>query len=448
MMELLERVLPLRGEPDRRSLAAARPGGFRDIGCGLLEKALDPRGPSDKGLARLIRKERRLGSKDRPVIVQTLYGVLRRRSLLETLLEGAGAEVTPVTLWQLELILSRGISPEGIGLPQILSEVDGCLGRWRERASPTAHQEIAALSSLPLWMVRRLASQEPEHEILSLCASLSEEPKTTLRVNTARTSSENLLLQLEEEGVEVWAGRFALEALVVQGRPNLRGTQAFKNGLFEVQDEASQLVAELVEPVRSGLVIDYCAGAGGKTLALASRLPRGGRLLAADVRESSLKEARRRLGRAGATRVSTHCLTGAALPVPPQSAARVLVDAPCTGLGRLRHQPVHKWRIQESRILVESRRQSEILREASQWVQPGGRLIYATCSLLREENEEVIAEFLRENPHWRQISVREILGRSRSKVFERGQFFRSYPHLHQTDGFAAGILVAPRQNTP
>ena len=448
MKELLERVLPLRGEPDRRSLAAARPGGFRDIGCGLLERALDPKGPSDKGLARLIRKERRLGSKDRPVIVQTLYGVLRRRSLLETLLRGAGVDITPVVLWQTELILARGIAPDAIGLPEILSEIEDCLDRWREQASPSVHQEIAALSSLPLWMVRRLASQEPDHEIHALCASLSEEPQTTLRVNTAKTSSENLLLQLREEGVEVWAGRYALEALVVQGRPNLRGTQAFKSGLFEVQDEASQLVAELVEPVRSGLVIDYCAGAGGKTLAIASRLPRGGRLLATDVRELSLKEASRRLNRAGAKRVSTHCLSHSSLPLQPKCAARVLVDAPCTGLGRLRHQPVQKWRMEESRIALESRRQSEILCEAKQWVQPGGRLIYATCSLLREENEEVIGDFLKENPGWRQISVREILGRSRSKVFERGQLFRSYPHLHQTDGFAAGILVAPRENIP
>ena len=96
----------------------------------------------------------------------------------------------------------------------------------------------------------------------------------------------------------------------------------------------------------------------------------------------------------------------------------------------------------------EAQRQAEILREARRWVQPGGRLIYATCSLLREENEEVVANFLRENPGWKQISVREILGRSRSRVFEKGQFFRSYPHLHQTDGFAAGILVAPRETPP
>ena len=448
MKELLEHVLPTAGESDRRSLAAARPGGFRDIGCGLLEKALDPKGPSDKGLARLIRKERRLGSKDRPVIVQTLYGVLRRRSLLQALLQGAGCELTSVALWQAELILSRGVEPDAIGLPDRLSEVNSCLQRWKEHTSPTLLEEVAALSSLPVWMVRRLAAQEPDHQLPALCASLSKEPQTTLRVNTSKTTSEHLLLQLRDEGVEVWAGRFALEALVVQGRPNLLGTQAFKNGLFEVQDEASQLVAELVDPVRSGLVIDYCAGAGGKSLAIASRLPRGGRLVAADIREASLKEADRRLRRAGAKRVTTHCLSHSDLALPPQSAARVLVDAPCTGLGRLRHQPVYKWRMQESRVSEEVKRQSMILREAKRWVQPGGRLIYATCSLLREENEEVVAGFLSEHPGWRQISVREILGRSRSKVFERGQFFRSYPHLHQTDGFAAGILVAPRENTP
>ena len=179
MNEILERVLSAAGEPDRRILAAARPGGFRAIGCGLLEKVLDPEGPSDKGLARLIRKERRLGSKDRPVIVQTLYGVLRRRSLLEALLQGAGCDVTPVSLWQTELILSRGVPPDAIGLPGILAEAGSCMERWKEHTSPTLHEEIAALTSLPCWIVRRLASQEPENQLAIICASLSEEPKTT-----------------------------------------------------------------------------------------------------------------------------------------------------------------------------------------------------------------------------------------------------------------------------
>jgi 16S rRNA (cytosine967-C5)-methyltransferase len=222
------------------------------------------------------------------------------------------------------------------------------------------------------------------------------------------------------------------------------GSIAFREGFFEIQDEASQLIAQLVEPVRGGLHLDYCAGAGGKSLAMASKLPRQARILAADVRESALRRAKLRAERAGVKRIGFHCLADGPLPIASRSAARVLVDAPCSGTGTLRRQLVRKWRMTETDLAESIRSQEKILRDASLWVRPGGRLVYATCSVLRAENEGIVGDFLKEHPDWRLVAPREILGRSRSRPFEREGFFRSYPHLHSTDGFTAAILVAPR----
>jgi len=447
MKKLLEQVLPEVNAPSRRARAAGTPGVFRDMGCFLLGKALDPKGPTDKGIGRLVRAERRLGSKDRPMIVGTLFGVLRRRSLLEKLLETVDHPVDTVSLWQAELVLSQGIDPADFGLPAALSDATLCLSKWRALDTALDTESIATLASLPHWIVEALAQQEPASELPALCASLSSQAQTTLRVNCSKTTVEALSERLRAEGVVLESGFHTLEALRVVGRPNLVGSTAYKEGLFEIQDEASQMIAELVEPVRSGLVLDYCAGTGGKTLALAARMPRGGKILAADPRRKALKEAEKRLGRAGAKRVRCHWSGEGPLPIDRHSAARVLVDAPCTGTGSLRHQPVRKWRLLPGELPEQTARQAEILESAADWVAPGGRLVYATCSLLRAENEEIIEGFLAEHPDWRMISIREVLGKNRSRPFERDGFFRSSPHVHATDGFTAAILVAPREDS-
>jgi 16S rRNA (cytosine967-C5)-methyltransferase len=447
MKKLLEQVLPPVNEPSRRARAAGTPGVFRDMGCFILGQALDPKGPTDKGIGRLVRAERRLGSKDRPMIVGTLFGVLRRRSLLEKLLEIVDHPVDTISLWQAELILSHGIDPADFGLPAALSDLMACLAKWRDFEAPLDNEAIATLSSLPKWIVEALSKQEPAEDLAAICASLSAIPQTTLRVNCGKITVEALSERLRAEGVGVESGLHALEALRVDGRPNLIGSSAYKEGLFEIQDEASQMIADLVEPIRGGLVLDYCAGSGGKTLAMAARMPRGGKILATDPRRKALAEAEKRVTRAGAKRVRFHWSESGPLPLEPQSAARVLVDAPCTGTGSLRHQPVRKWRLLPGELPDQTARQAEILDSASKWVSPGGRLIYATCSLLRAENEDVIEGFLEKHPDWRTISIREVLGRTRSRSFERGGLFRSSPHLHATDGFTAAILVAPRNES-
>jgi 16S rRNA (cytosine967-C5)-methyltransferase len=444
MKKLLEQVLPETNEPSRRARAAGSPGVFRDMGCFLLGKALDPKGPTDKGIGRLVRAERRLGSKDRPMIVGTLFGVLRRRSLLEKMLEIVGHPIDTISLWQAELVLSQGIDPADFGLPAALKDPVACLAKWRALDAPLDNESIAVFASLPKWIVEALSEQEPASDLAALCASLSFQAQTTLRVNCSKTTVEALSERLRAEGVVLESGLHTLEALRVVGRPNLLGSTAYKEGLFEIQDEASQMIAELVEPVRSGLVLDYCAGAGGKTLALAARMPRGGKILAVDPRRKALKEAEKRLTRAGAKRVRIHCSETGPMPIERHSAARVLVDAPCTGTGSLRHQPVRKWRLLPGELPDQTARQAEILESASGWVAPGGRLIYATCSLLRAENEDIVDGFLAKHPDWRAISIREVLGKTRARRFERDGVFRSSPHLHATDGFTAAILVAPR----
>jgi 16S rRNA (cytosine967-C5)-methyltransferase len=301
--------------------------------------------------------------------------------------------------------------------------------------------------SFPTLLLARLAAGLGEAEALALADALNRPAPLAIRANTLVASRDALARRLAEEGVPSRPTPLARDGLLLEPRGDVFRLAAFRDGGFEVMDEGSQLVAESVAPPPRGRVLDACAGAGGKTLALGAALGGRGRILALDTSARRLDALRRRARRAGLSNVAAEVVSGGALP--PAVAAvrwqRVLVDAPCSGLGTLRRNPELRWRIDEAALARLPEQQLALLRAHAPLVAPGGRLIYATCTPLASENDDVVARFLAESPGFRLLPLKEILGRDRAERIGDGHVLRLFPHRHGTDAFFAAVLRAERE---
>ncbi|WP_239014410.1 RsmB/NOP family class I SAM-dependent RNA methyltransferase [Archangium violaceum] len=291
---------------------------------------------------------------------------------------------------------------------------------------------LALRWSLPDWLAAHFVRElGPAAE--DFCAHLNVPGSITLRVNPLRTTREALGERLRSEGVETRPGALSPLALHVVGpRPNLYGLDSLREGLFEVQDEGSQLLGLLVEARPGETVLDLCSGAGGKTLQLGAAMENRGRLLAYDPDAGRLDRLFQRCSRAGVSIVQV-------LRSPPEGvlADRVLVDAPCSELGSLRRGPDSRFRIDPSSLSELPRVQRDILARAGRLVRPGGRLVYATCTVNRAENEDVVLGFLRESPGFRLVPPGA--GWLDPSCVREGFLFCA-PHSHGTDGFFAAVL--------
>lgn len=312
---------------------------------------------------------------------------------------------------------------------------------------------LGELLSYPDWIVRvMLADLGPVRGLAVLRAQNRRAPLTA-RANLLRCTREELADRLRAEGVSSTVSELAPLGLLLQTRVNAYGLAAFQDGWFELMDEGSQLIAELVAPAPGEVVVDACAGAGGKALALGARMQNRGRLLAFDIDRDKLDELRRRARRAGLTNVQALCTsmdgTGE-LPAELYSrgAAKVLVDAPCSGLGVLRRNPEARWRLRPGDLDEIGVKQRAILATAASVVQPGGLLVYATCTVLRRENDQVVEELLRQRSDFSIVPASELLGLKGSTLVERavdGPFLRTLPGEAQgsaatPDGFFAAVL--------
>jgi 16S rRNA (cytosine967-C5)-methyltransferase len=315
--------------------------------------------------------------------------------------------------------------------------------------------------NLPQWLVDALQSQgmaPSGPEFWSLVKSLSEQAPLDLRVNDVKTKVAEVQLALTQANLKVTKTPFSPLGLRLQGKPDLSKLAEFKSGAFEIQDEGSQLLAVLLDAKRGEMVVDFCAGAGGKTLAIGASMRNSGRLYAFDTSAHRLEALKPRLARSGLSNVHPVAIAHERDDRIKRLAGkvdRVLVDAPCSGLGTLRRHPDLKWRqtlqiVQEMAVL-----QAAILKSAARMVKSGGRLVYATCSLLQQENEDVALAFSRANPDFQPQAVSALLGELKVSgatalcsptVFvdeaapETGvDFLRLWPHRHQTDGFFAAV---------
>jgi 16S rRNA (cytosine967-C5)-methyltransferase len=387
-------------------------------------------------LAQTFRKETWIGAHERRFISETLYGLVRHLRRVDLALErGRRVKKPPRDLERLLALLVL----EGLLDPARAAKVESDLD-WSAVAGVDAaiaaerrpEKRIALGCSLPDWLAARLVADWGD-EAHALASALNERAPMTVRANTLVTTRDQLAAELARENLSTEPGRWSDTALVVTSRTNLFASAAFKRGAMEAQDEGSQLLAELATPGK--LVIDYCAGAGGKTLAIAARLHNKGRVIATDVDAGKLEELRRRARRAQVSIVQAMTIDDRQLDPFRGKADVVFVDAPCSGIGALRRNPEARWRLREADIASFAAKQREIMARAIELAAPGARIVYATCSLLSEENERV-ADSLPGTP----VALAEILGDARAQALGRNGSLTVTPHRHGTDGFFARVL--------
>jgi 16S rRNA (cytosine967-C5)-methyltransferase len=392
--------------------------------------------PADVVLSHHFREHREIGHRDRGFIAEAVYGIVRRLRWLRRL---AGDEARPRAL--LLAWLARG---EGWPMRQFESLASPTERDWIAalKARELADGTIAERADLPDWLAERLLATHDEAALLALAHGLNRPAPLDLRVNVLKAERDEVRAQLADAGIDANPTPYSPHGLRLAGKPALQKHPLFLGGAFEVQDEGSQLLGFLVQPKRGELVVDFCAGAGGKTLQLGALMRSTGRLYAFDVSERRLSKLKPRVARAGLSNVHPVLIAherDAKVKRLAGKADRVLVDAPCSGLGTLRRNPDLKWRQSPQSVAEMVAKQTAILESAARLVKPGGRLVYATCSLLQEENDGVVDGFLAAHPEFRPISAGEVLARQ-GIALDTGERLRLSPRTHDTDGFFAAVL--------
>lgn len=402
----------------------------------LLEELLLFAAPADLTVSRYFREHKNLGVRDRGVIAEAAYAVLRNKLSFGHLAE-SGEGPLPRRLALLGLLDRYG--PEAIQQAANMGERD-----WLARISK-ARLPKRLVANCPDWLFERLAAQLGAEDALALALALNQPAPLDLRVNTLKLSREEALRRLGEEGLSGAACRYAPDGIRLEDKPALQHSPLMQEGAVEVQDEGSQLLAYALGPKRGEMVVDFCAGAGGKTLSLGALMRNTGRLYALDVSDRRLAKLKPRLARSGLSNVHPVVIAHEKDPKLKRMAGkadRVLVDAPCSGLGTVRRNPDLKWRHTPASVAEMTAKQAAILDAAARLVKPGGVLVYATCSLLTEENEAIVDAFLAAHGGlWRLVPLGEVLERQGIPVPGlESPYLRLWPHRHETDGFFAARL--------
>ena len=406
----------------------------------LLAELLRSPFPADSVVSRYFRQHRELGHADRGFAAETVYAVLRRKRSLSV---RCGDDVTSRRLLLAALACVNGMNRRELDV--VLREVEG---KWLAEAKAVRPEDLppAVRLDLPDWLYETLAGQFSAEELEKLALSLNQSAPLDLRVNLLKAEREPVLARLKADGLAADACRYSPIGIRLVGKPSLSRHPLFLDGSIEVQDEGSQLLGFLVQPKRGEMVADFCAGAGGKTLLLGAMMRSQGRLYAFDVAEKRLAKLKPRLARSGLSNVhpvrieSEHDIKIKRLA---GKLDRVLVDAPCSGLGTLRRNPDLKWRQTPESVAELNAKQASILAAAAGPVKQGGRLVYATCSLLEAENEAIVAAFLAAHPDFVLLSAADILRKQGVEIdaLEAGDDrLRLLPHRHGTDGFFAAVL--------
>ncbi len=405
----------------------------------LLEQALRFEAAADGVISRYFRDYPTLGGTVRALMAESVYGVLRQRSVYAQLAQsGAGPiarRLLLLSLADIEVDVSAAASPAELEWLAHTRKVD------------RSTMSVAIRSNLPDWLWERLVARFGDDEAMQLAQALNRTASLDVRVNRLKADRAAVLAQLSESGpvFEATAMPYAPDGIRLVHKAPINRHPLFENGTLEVQDEGSQLLAQLVAPRRGEMVVDFCAGAGGKTLALGALMRNTGRLYAFDVSAKRLERFRPRLARSGLSNVFPVVIADECDIKIKRLAGkidRVLVDAPCSGLGTLRRNPDLKWRQSPESVREMTSKQASILASASRLVKPGGCLVYATCSLLDDENEAIVDAFLGTHPEFKRTSVAAELARQKITIADAGEeTLHLYPHRHGTDAFFAAILT-------
>lgn len=421
-------------------MAAMKPGARMASAMEALEEmeanwAEGGRAPADAVLNQYFRQRRFIGSKDRGEISRVVYAVLRNEAALNWQLDQGGLPADPRGRVLAEAVLLGGAELEDMKAlcdgqqycPPRLSEPElGWIKQQARQPLLTDAMPQAVRHHFPEWLMPRLESVFGD-QLPDAMAALNEEASVDLRVNTLKTSRDELVGALQDAGLEPEPTPHSALGVRLHKRGALFATEAFRAGWFEMQDEGSQLVAALVQAKPGDKGVDFCAGAGGKTLALSAQMENRGRILAWDTAGKRLGQMKPRLGRAGVSNVQARVLKSERDNVVKRhrdSADWVLLDVPCTGTGTWRRSPDLRRRTTPEALAEVQAHQRAILESAARLVKSGGRLIYATCSILPEENEQQVEAFLGDHDSFTRI----------------GDDLRLYPHTHGTDGFYGAVL--------
>ena len=391
--------------------------------------------PADAVVSRYFREHRQLGHADRAFVAETVFAVLRRGRSIEARCAGQLSDRRRLLA---TLAIVRGWSQRELAPVLKASEEEWLAAA---KALPEAEFRPAVRCDLPDWLYARLEQQFGADEVLALARAMNQSAPLDLRVNTLKGDRDTLLAKLAADDIAATPGSLSPLAVRLRDKPALAKHPLFLEGAFEVQDEGSQLLGFLLEPKRSEMVVDFCAGAGGKTLLLGALMRNTGRLYAFDVSDKRLANLKPRLARSGLSNVHPARIEherDQKVKRLAGKADRVLVDAPCSGLGTLRRNPDLKWRQDETSVAELTVKQAAILDAAATLVRPGGRLVYATCSLLSAENDGIVAAFLEKHPDFSLQPASAVLGKQ--GIACAGDVLRLLPHKHNTDGFFAAAL--------
>jgi 16S rRNA (cytosine967-C5)-methyltransferase len=409
-----------------------------DLTSQLLREVLKLDAPADSIVSYFFRQHKDLGSRERHALAETAYAVLRQKLLWAHLSEsghGPKERRLAILAWQ--------------GLPHVLKNaitVDEATWLARTQAIDRSALPEKLRHNLPDWLSNNLKEQLGVEEFWALVDTLSGSAPLDLRVNPVKAKREAVLEALLAEGHEAAITPYAPTGVRVTGKPGLQKMKIYTEGHVEVQDEGSQLLALLTGAKRGEMVVDFCAGAGGKTLALGAMMRNTGRLYAFDVSAHRLEKLKPRLARSGLSNVYPSQIAHERddrIKRLSGKIDRVLVDAPCTGMGTLRRNPDLKWRQSPQAVAEMHIKQLAILNGAARLLKSGGRLVYATCSLMPAENEAVVAAFSEQHPEMQAMSAQAALeqngvSNAETLVTPLGHL-RLWPHRHATDGFYAAV---------
>ena len=407
--------------------------------------------PADRLMAQHFKARRYVGSSDKAVIADLVYDIQRWRGKYAWALDHLGHTETARGLVLVALV-QQGTNPENIftgaqhqpdKLTQAERQLVAKLNALRWALAPAW-----AAQSCPAWLLPQFGAAYGD-DMQAVLTGLNQRANTDVRVNTRVTDRATLQAQWQAEGLAATTTPYSPWGLRLAGRQPLYQHPSFAAGAFEVQDEAPQLAALLAAPQPGQWVVDYCAGGGGKTLALAMQMGNTGQLFATDVNHYRLEEVKPRLKRAGVQNAQLQCLTGPADPWHKRLLKRaevVVVDAPCSGSGTWRRNPDAKWKLTADRLGELQQMQADILASAARLVKPGGRLVYATCSLLPAENGAQVERFLATHPDftlqpWRSTPGAAALGEAALAALPTTPDLTLRPDLHGCDGFYVGVLT-------
>ena len=416
--------------------------------------------PADSVVSKYFRDQRKqmaLGPRERGVLAETGYNVLRQKLRFEHLAKsGSGVRERRLAIlgWatyldsQAKLQQPQATHGDRGFMKAAMSEMEF---KWLADCDAATDEAFLAphLHNLPPWLAEALEAQLGE-DFWPLVDSLQHTAGLDVRVNTLQAKRADVQAELEKNGIAVVPTPFSPWGLRMNAKPNLSKLTLFEKGVIEVQDEGSQLLALLLDAKRGEMVADFCAGAGGKTLALGAAMRNTGRLYAFDTSAHRLEAMKPRLARSGLSNIHPVAIAHERddrIKRLRGKMDRVLVDAPCTGLGTLRRNPDLKWRQTPEAVAELTVKQAAILASAARLLKPGGRLVYATCSLLPAENEEIAQAFSAAHPNFKPLLVKDLLtdfevSQPENLCTPDGLYLRLWPHRHGTDGFFAAAWAA------